>query len=200
MDKKKSTSKLVYEGEIFQIEFYALENGDVPAEDFMESLTQDTQQKFAALFMRLADVGKIWNERKFKHLTNSDQTKHQRKKSRWPKSIGLTLNNERGINMSKKSKNGWINRKLSDPKFKEGLEKQYEKLSIGEQLTKLRLNAKLTQKQLAKKIGTTASAISRYENAEYDRYEIQTLRKIVDACGASIRIIFEEKRKKAKVA
>jgi len=31
------------------------------------------QQKFAALFKMLGDVGKIFNEQKFKHLTDSDQ-------------------------------------------------------------------------------------------------------------------------------
>jgi len=42
--------------------------------------------------------------------------------------------------------------------------------------------------EVAKKVGTTASAISRYENAEYDRYELQTLRKIVEACGGILHI------------
>ncbi len=31
------------------------------------------RQKFAALFSRMGDTGKIWNERKFKHLTETDQ-------------------------------------------------------------------------------------------------------------------------------
>ncbi len=52
----------------------------------------------------------------------------------------------------------------------------------------LRLNAKLTQAQVAKKVGTTASVISRYERAEYDRYELLTLRKIAKACGSQIDI------------
>jgi hypothetical protein len=34
---------------------------------------QKHQQKFASLFAMLADVGKLWNERKFKHLEGSDQ-------------------------------------------------------------------------------------------------------------------------------
>lgn len=46
----------------------------------------------------------------------------------------------------------------------------------------------MTQAEVAKRVGTTASAISRYENAEYDRYELQTLRKIVEACGGILHI------------
>jgi transcriptional regulator with XRE-family HTH domain len=49
----------------------------------------------------------------------------------------------------------------------------------------------LTQAQLAKRIGSTASAISRYENADYDRYELRTLQKIVRACGGHLDITME---------
>lgn len=96
-------------------------------------------------------------------------------------------------------KTGWVAKKLSDPDFREAFEVEYEKLAIGEQIAKLRAAANLTQEELARKVGTTASAISRYENAEYDRYEIQTLRKIAEACGAKLKVVFEE-TKKGRVA
>jgi len=44
-----------------------------PAEEWLEHLPLGTQQKFGVLFARMGDVGKIWNERKFKHLTGTDQ-------------------------------------------------------------------------------------------------------------------------------
>jgi transcriptional regulator with XRE-family HTH domain len=65
---------------------------------------------------------------------------------------------------------------------------------------RLRLKANLTQAQVAKRVGTTASAISRYENADYDRYEVQTLRKIVEACGGHLKIVMEGPGDKGKVA
>ena len=83
---------------------------------------------------------------------------------------------------------GWLDKKLANPKFRKAFRQEYEKLSIGEQLLRLRLEAGMTQAEVAKKVGTTASAISRYENAEYDRYELQTLRKIVEACGGVLHI------------
>jgi ribosome-binding protein aMBF1 (putative translation factor) len=91
----------------------------------------------------------------------------------------------------KLSSKSWVERKLANPKFREGFEEEVEKLSIGERLLKLRLSAGLTQAEVAKRVGTTASAISRYENAEYDRYEIKTLRKIVEACGGKLQIRVE---------
>ena len=71
----------------------------------------------------------------------------------------------------KKKLKSWVQEKLVNPKFKKAFEEEYEKLSIGEQLAKLRLQAGLTQAEVAKKVKTTASAISRYENGEYDRYD-----------------------------
>lgn len=89
----------------------------------------------------------------------------------------------------KTKENSWLDKKLADKKFKKGFQEEYVKLSIGEQLADLRMRSNMTQSAVAKKVGTTASAISRYENAEYDRYELQTLRKIVEACGGKIDII-----------
>lgn len=86
---------------------------------------------------------------------------------------------------------GWLDRKLANLKFRKGFEEESQKLAIGEQLARLRQEAGLTQAQVAKRTGTTASAISRYENAEYDRYELRTLQRIVRACGGRFDIILE---------
>lgn len=90
-----------------------------------------------------------------------------------------------------RSGKGWIDKKLADPKFRRGFEEESQKLAIGEQLSRLRQEAGLTQAQVAKRTGTTASAISRYENADYDRYELRTLQRIVRACGGRIEITLE---------
>lgn len=70
---KLSSSRLVYVGARFRIEFYVAPGGAAPAEVWLEQLPLGEQQKFAALFARMGDAGKIWNERKFKHLTETDQ-------------------------------------------------------------------------------------------------------------------------------
>ena len=92
-----------------------------------------------------------------------------------------------------KKNNGWVDKQLENPKFRKKVEAEINKLSIAEQLYKIRQDAGLTQSALAKKVGTTASAISRYENLEYDSYELNTIRKIVEACGGTLKIaIFKE--------
>lgn len=70
---KQRPTRPVYDGSVFRIEFYVAPNGVVPAEAWLEQLPLLSQQKFAALFARMGDTGKIWNERKFKHLTETDQ-------------------------------------------------------------------------------------------------------------------------------
>ena len=66
---KQPSSRLVYDGAVFRVEFYVAPGGAAPAEVWLEQLPLGGQQKFAALFARMGDTGKIWNERKFKHLT-----------------------------------------------------------------------------------------------------------------------------------
>ena len=70
---RSPTSKLVYQGSALRLEFYVSESGEAPAEEWLENQAELKQQKFAALFAWMGDQGKIWNERKFKHLTGSDQ-------------------------------------------------------------------------------------------------------------------------------
>ena len=67
------SSRLVYDGVALSIKFFVISNGVVPAEEWLEQLPLAIQQKFAALFARMGDTGKIWNERKFKHLAETDQ-------------------------------------------------------------------------------------------------------------------------------
>lgn len=83
----------------------------------------------------------------------------------------------------------WLMEKLENPRFRKGFEEEYHKLSVAEQLVHLRMQAGITQSELDKKTRTTASAISRYESADYDRYELNTIRKIVKACGGTLQIV-----------
>jgi len=68
-----SLTRLIYDGSALALEFYVTPTGAAPAEEWLNQLSVSGQQKFAALFARMGDAGKIWNERKFKHLTETDQ-------------------------------------------------------------------------------------------------------------------------------
>lgn len=75
MPRKKEPElvRLAYAGQAFQVEFYVRRAGEALAEEWLESMPASGQQKFAALFAWMGDHGRILNERKFKHLTGTNQ-------------------------------------------------------------------------------------------------------------------------------
>lgn len=78
---------------------------------------------------------------------------------------------------------------LSNPEVKEeydALEPIYE---IRKQLIELRLQQGLSQKELAEKVGTKQSAISRLENGSYNP-SLDFLSKIAHALGKEIKVKF----------
>lgn len=79
---------------------------------------------------------------------------------------------------------------LSNVKFRKDFEQEYENLVISEKIAELRHAAHLTQEELAKKVKTTKSAISRYESNKYEGYSVALLQKIAVACGADLNIGF----------
>jgi len=62
--------------------------------------------------------------------------------------------------------------------------------SVAAQIRKLR--GKRSQQELAEKIGTKQSGISRLENANYSSWKVETLRKLARAFGLRLKISFEE--------
>lgn len=78
---------------------------------------------------------------------------------------------------------------LSNPEVKEeyyALEPIYE---IRKQLIELRIQQGLSQKDLAEKVGTKQSAISRLENGSYNP-SIEFLSKLAHALGKEIHVKF----------
>lgn len=70
------------------------------------------------------------------------------------------------------------------------LEDQEASAKVGRQIHDLRSKAKLTQTQLAKLVGTTASVISRLEDADYGGHSLSMLRRIAAALGKRVDIRF----------
>jgi ribosome-binding protein aMBF1 (putative translation factor) len=83
----------------------------------------------------------------------------------------------------------------NDPKAMKRLKTEREKAEIAAEIYRLREDAGLTHKQLAKRIGTTQSVISRLEDADYRGHSLEMLRRIAAAlhCRVEIRIIPEGK-------
>jgi ribosome-binding protein aMBF1 (putative translation factor) len=72
-------------------------------------------------------------------------------------------------------------------------EQTHREMALGMKIRRLREEAGMTQKDLADRIGTQASAISRIEDADYDRHSIALLQKVADALDMLLLIDFEPK-------
>ena len=78
-------------------------------------------------------------------------------------------------------------RKARHPEFARNYEFGYQQFKIGAMLKLAREEAGLTQEELAKKLNTKKSAISRIENHAED-IKLSTLEKIARALGKTLRV------------
>lgn len=79
------------------------------------------------------------------------------------------------------------NRKSRDREFAQGFEEGYKEFKIGILLREAREQAGLTQEELADKVGTQKTAISRIENHAQD-IKLSTIQRVARALGKSLEI------------
>lgn len=77
--------------------------------------------------------------------------------------------------------------KAEDPEFADGFERGYEAFRVGVMLQVAREQAGLTQQQVAERMGTKKSAISRLENNAGD-VRLSTLQRYAEAVGRRLVI------------
>ena len=77
-----------------------------------------------------------------------------------------------------------------DPELMWEYEKCGADIEVAQLIYDMRTNAGLTQRQLAKRVGTTASVICRLEDADYEGHSLAMLRRIAEALGKRIEIRF----------
>ena len=80
-------------------------------------------------------------------------------------------------------------REKNNPNFRQELNKEIENLKIGLRIRELRIEKGLTQEELAEKLHTTKSAISRLEN-HAESIRLATLEKVAAVLGKEVRIDF----------
>lgn len=78
-------------------------------------------------------------------------------------------------------------RMKADAEFAEGFEPGYANFKIGVVLRQARETAGLTHEEVARRLNTTKSAISRIENHP-DEVRLSTLKRYAEAVGADLRI------------
>jgi predicted transcriptional regulator len=76
---------------------------------------------------------------------------------------------------------------MADETFRKEYERADEEFAVIEALVRARTDAKLSQAQLAKRIGTTQSAIARLEGGGISP-SLSTLRRYAEATGKRLRV------------
>jgi ribosome-binding protein aMBF1 (putative translation factor) len=92
--------------------------------------------------------------------------------------------------------------KIIDHKFFRGrpdmiavLEQERLNVRVAMEVYKLRTQAGLTQRELASRVGTTASVICRLENSDYDGHSLKMLQRIAFALGQRVEVRFKPFRR-----
>ena len=87
-----------------------------------------------------------------------------------------------------------------DPEKLDALQREREKALIAGQIYELRIQAQLSQAELARMVGTTQSVISRLEDADYDGHSLNMLRRIAKALNCILEVRFTPQEKEGSGA
>lgn len=79
---------------------------------------------------------------------------------------------------------------LKDPKFKKLYEESQPEFEIAKSIIRARIDNKITQKELAKRMNTTQSVISRVEQAKTSP-SISFLKRLASALNTSLSVQFK---------
>ena len=79
---------------------------------------------------------------------------------------------------------------LKNPEFRRHYKEEKIALALAYKIHTLREEKRLSQKGLAKLMGTSQQAVSRLESGEYEGLTLKTLEKIARATGTYLKIEF----------
>ena len=86
----------------------------------------------------------------------------------------------------------YMRAQLKDSEFARRFKKAGDAWDVALQLAALRERAGLTQKQLARRLGTSQQQISRLESPSYEGHSLSMLRRVAEALNADVRVVFED--------
>ena len=94
----------------------------------------------------------------------------------------------------------YLEEQLKDPTFAERYERAGEAWDVALQITRLREQAGVSQKELAERLDTTQQQISRLESPAYEGHSLSMLRRVAAALHARVRVVIEPLPKASKSA
>jgi transcriptional regulator with XRE-family HTH domain len=89
---------------------------------------------------------------------------------------------------------------LKDKDFAERFKKAGDAWEIALQISALRKEAGLSQKELAQRLGTSQQQISRLESPSYEGHSLSMLRRVADVLGATVQVKIKRKNRSNELA
>jgi transcriptional regulator with XRE-family HTH domain len=91
----------------------------------------------------------------------------------------------------------YLEEQLKDPGFAQQFIKAGEAWDVAIQLVSLRKKAGLSQKELAKRVGTSQQQISRLESPSYEGHSLSMLRRVAEVLSASVHVEIRGKKQQS---
>ena len=88
----------------------------------------------------------------------------------------------------------YLGEQLKDPDFAEKFRKAGEAWDVAIQLASLRKSSGISQKELAKRVGTSQQQISRLESPSYEGHSLSMLRRVADVLEATVHVEIQGKK------
>lgn len=79
---------------------------------------------------------------------------------------------------------------LKNPEFVSGVEKLHREYQLSQEIIELRKANHLTQKELAKKVGTSQPSIARLESGKYKKASMDLLQRIAEVFNTEVQVHF----------
>ena len=96
--------------------------------------------------------------------------------------------------MKKTNFDAYLKEQLKDKAFAKRFRDAGEAWDVALQIAALRNQAGLSQKDLARRLGTSQQQVSRLESPSYEGHSLSMLRRVAGAMNAEVRVQFERTR------
>jgi DNA-binding XRE family transcriptional regulator len=176
----------------FRVEFYESASGACPVRDFLDELSESDPDDFAAV---LAGLDKPHRGGARDSQQGAVDCQPGARSSASPDE---GMEREMAA-VSKSSFDRYLDEQLRDPGFAARFKRAGEAWDVALQIAALRERAGLSQKELARQLGTSQQHVSRLESPGYEGHSLASLRRVAEVLDAQVRVVFEP-RKAAKRA
>jgi len=97
--------------------------------------------------------------------------------------------------MKKTNFDRYLAEQMQDPAFARRFERAGQAWDVALQIAALRQRARLSQKELARRVKTSQQQICRLESPGYEGHSLSMLRRVARELSARVRVVFEPEKK-----